>query len=166
MANVWIRSYNDYAHDFRVTGGVIVVPPRMAQPKNIVEVTPEQLDELKKNDIFAALLGAKVQQFKILDSLPRDALDMAEKLAAANDEAEAARVEKIQALGDAQKAREELDELKKKVEEQGGIDSVSEEVDKAREEAKKAREEAENLAGELAALKASIAKKAKADKAE
>lgn len=166
MANVWIRSYNDYAHEFRVKGGVIVVPPRMAQPKNIVEVTAEQLEELRTIDIFQALESAKFQQFKILDKLPKDALDLAEKLALAHDETEKANAEKAEAVAAAERVRSELDALKKKIDEQGGIESVSAEVDVAREEAKKAREEAENLAAELAALKALAGKKTKAEKAE
>jgi hypothetical protein len=80
MANKFIRSYNDYAHEYRIPAGTVVVPPRIAQPKNIVEVTEEQLEQLKALPEFMALMEAKIQQFKILDALPRDALDMAEKL--------------------------------------------------------------------------------------
>ncbi len=173
MADVFIRSYHDYSVRFEIPGGAVVIPSKHAKPSTI-KVTEEQFKILAGDgtekfpgvDEFRVLLETSKGGYRKVDSMPRDQVDLIERISQAQDDIDAAKLEAAKHAQAAKKATEELEALQRKVDEQGGIESVSAEVDKAREEARLAKEEAENLAAEVAALKAKLEKKPKAEKTE
>jgi chromosome segregation ATPase len=152
----YIRSYNEYVHEFKTSKGTVVVPSIMSKPKNIVKITIEQFNELsEKSDEFKALLAAKKHQFVKLDSMPRDALDADERIAEAGEKVRLAKEETENAKKEAARLASEKAALEAKLDLMGGIDApVDKMVSDANAERDKAIEEAENLRAELAALKA------------
>ena len=155
MADCYIRSYNEYVHEFKTSAGNVIVPCIMAKPKNIVKITVAQYDELmEKSDEFKALINAKKHQFVKLDSMPRDALDADERLALASDKIREANEEAERARKEADALKAEKEALEHKLDMMGGIDAP---VDKQVAEANAARdaavEEMENLKAQLAAMK-------------
>lgn len=150
---VFIRSYNDYAHTFETKTGTVEIPSKWRKPKNIATITQEQYDELKGQEVFGALLNSKNGGFKKLDAMPRDALDSLEKLAIAQDETEKYKREALNATLAADKAREEIERLKTQIESDGGTDEV---LNAAKEEAATAKAELEELRAQLAEMRANV----------
>ena len=151
----YIRSYNEYVHEFDTSMGKVVVPSIASKPKNIVKITVEQYDELmKKSAEFKALLDAKKNQFVKLESMPRDALDAEERLADAGEKIRFAKEEAEEAKREAEKLAREKEALQTKLDLMGGLDApVDKQVSEANEARDKAIEEVENLKAEIEALK-------------
>ena len=150
---MFIRSYNDYAHKFSFKGGFIVIPSKYSKP-NVIEVSDEQFEFLSKNDEFNAILNASYQQFKIVDKIPRDQLDVMSQIAQARDDAQAARDESEKNRREADKAKQEIETLKREIEENGGGTAESESVRLAKEETEQTKKDLEKALAELAELKA------------
>lgn len=155
MADCYIRSYNEYQHDFKTKSGMVTVPAISARPKNIVKITDEQYSELMENCAeFKALIEAKKHQFVKLDSMPRDALDADERLALAHDKIKEAHDEADRARNEADKLKAEKEALERKLDLMGGIDApVDKQVEEANAAKNAALEEVENLKAQLAAMK-------------
>lgn len=149
---MFIKSYNDYAHKYEIKGGAIVIPSRWNKP-NVIEVSDAQMEALKSIDEFNAILNAKYQQFKILDKMPRDQMDVMAHLAQARDEAETAKNDAENNRREAEAAKKEIERLKREIEENGGGTSDNETIRLAKEEAEQARKELEEVQAELAELK-------------
>ena len=157
----YIRSYNEYVHEFKTKSGTVIVPAISARPKNIVKITTDQYNELIKNSAeFKALLEAKKHQFVKLDSMPRDALDADERIAQAYDKIKEANEAAEAARKEADKLKADKEALEHKLDMMGGIDApVDKQVAEALAAKQAAIEEAENLRAELAAMKEKKAKK-------
>lgn len=158
MADIFIRSYNDYAHKFEIKGGAIEIPSRWNKP-SVIKVTEEQFEELKKCDEFNQLLDAKYQQYRLVNEIPRDQIDVMEQIAQARDDAQKARDEAERNRAEAEKAKKEIERLKRDIEENGGGTSEAESVKLAKAEADATRKELEEAKAELAKLKADKPKK-------
>jgi len=157
MAEVYIRSYNDFAHKFELKSGTVIIPSIVAKPKNVATISEQQYEELCEVDSFNALMKAKKGQFIKLDSMPRDAIDAQERIARAEDSARDAKEEAEALKVEAENAKLEADKLRKQIEELGGLTvSVDSKVSDANAERDLAQEELDRVKAELAELKAKI----------
>ena len=158
MADIFIRSYNDYEHRFQIKSGVITIPSRLARP-SVVKVSQEAFDELQKCDEFNALLNSNVQKYAVVDAMPADQLDVMQRISQLNDEAAKAKVEAANHKDLAEKAKFEVEKLKAELE-AGALGIESEVVKIAKEAEAKAKAELDTIRAELAELRAKAPKKA------
>jgi len=157
MADIFIRSYNDYEHRFQLKSGVITVPSRLARP-SVVKVSQEAFDELQKCDEFNALLNSNVQRYAVVDAMPADQLDVMQRISQLNDEAAKAKVEAEKAKAETELAKIEVERLKAE-NEAGALGSESALVKIAKDAEAQAKKELQDALDEIAKLKA--AKKGK-----
>ena len=150
MADVFIRSYNNYSHEFVTSTGNVVVPSKWVKPNNIAKVTDVQYAELLKDDIFSVLIGTKNGGYKKLDKMPQDALSAMEKLSDAQNSAAKSKADAEAYKIAADKAHQEIERLKNQLEAEGGVDEVLD----AAKEAADAKAELDELKAELAELRA------------
>ena len=150
MADVFIRSYNNYSHEFVTSTGKVVVPSKWVKPNNIAKVTDVQYAELLKDDIFSVLMDTKNGGYKKLDKMPQDALSAMEKVADAQNSAAKSKADAEAYKIAADKAHQEIERLKKQLEGEGAVDEV---LDAAKKEAADAKAELDELRAELEALR-------------
>jgi len=147
----FIRSYNHYAHRFELAGGgEIVVPSKFSKPSTI-RVTLEQWGELNKCKEFVAMIDAKSDGYKKVDIMPRDQLDVMDRIAEANDKAALAKQEADKAKAEAAKAKEDFEAFKT-------AHAIDTGANLETAVLKKAEEEKEAAIAELAAIKAEFEK--------
>ena len=135
MADIFIRSYHDFAKFFQNQG--ITIPSKHSKPSTI-KITEEQYGELQKSDEFRVLIDSK--QYRKVDSMPRDQVDLIERISAANDAVEAAKKEAEAQKALAVKAKADFEALQAKVDADGGpiggeiLDKLKEEKEAAEAE--------------------------------
>ena len=154
MSEVYIQSFNEYAHEFHTKSGKVIIPPLGARPKNIAILSQEQYDELMAGEGFKVHMNAKVGQFRKLDSMPRSAVDVQEKIAEAEAEANRARIDADKARREADAVKRELEKTKKELEEAGGVIAPeSAKIARAQAEIEQANKERDDALAELSKLK-------------
>jgi hypothetical protein len=128
MADIFIRSYFDQVNFFQNQG--ITIPSKHSKPSTI-KVTEDQFGELEKSAEFRAHIANK--SYRIVDSMPRDQVDLIERISAANDAVEAAKKEAEAQKALAVKAKADFEALQAKVDADGGA-IPNELLDKLKEE--------------------------------
>jgi len=125
---VYLRSYHDFAKFFQNQG--ITIPSKHSKPSTI-KITEEQYAALETSDEFKVLIDAK--QYRKVDSMPRDQVDLIERISAANDAVEAAKKDAEAQKAIAAKAKADFEALQAKVDADGGVIG-GEILDKLKEE--------------------------------
>jgi len=163
MADVFIRSYHDYSVNFQLAGGAVVIPSKHSKPSTI-KITDAQYLALAGDDTpehpgvdeFKALLAVPKSGYRVVDSMPRDQVDLIERISAANDAVEAAKKEVEDHKAAAEKAKSDYEVLKAKVDADGG-DIANEVLDKIKEEKELALAEIDEWKVKFKELEAKLA---------
>ena len=122
---VIIQSFDDYDRSFPITNeyGVIerevTFPAKDKYPKNVLEISGDDFDALKKAyKLFGQLLdGGK---FRVLDTMPINYLDAAGQISQARQKASEAEAKTADAVALAAAKDEEIAKLKAMIEGMGG----------------------------------------------
>ena len=150
MADIFIRSYHDFSKFFQNQN--ITIPSKHSKPSTI-KITEDQYGELEKSAEFRALIDNK--QYRKVDSMPRDQVDLIERISAANDAVEAAKKEADAQKALALKAKADFEALQAKVDADGGA-IPNEILDKLKEEKEAALAEISEWKVKFEELKATL----------